>query len=156
MNENAKIVDKFYTAFNKGDAATMNDCYAKDISFSDSVFPDLKGDEARAMWTMLTKSSKNFSLTYKIESITDTEARIYWEAHYDFSKTGRRVINRIQGYMKFQNGKIVEHRDVFALHTWAKQALGLPGLLLGWTPFMQNKIRATAADNLAKFRAAQK
>ena len=156
MRENSKIVDKFYTALNKGDAATMNACYAKDIVFSDSVFPDLKGDAVRAMWTMLTKSSKNFSLTYKIENVTETDAQIYWEAHYNFSKTGRRVVNRINGRMKFQSGKIIEHHDVFDLHAWAKQALGLPGLLLGWAPFMHKKIQANAAQNLSHYIESQK
>jgi len=34
---------------------------------------------------------------------------------------------------------------------WSKQALGTTGLLLGWTPFVRNKIRRTAMENLEKY-----
>jgi hypothetical protein len=33
--------------------------------------------------------------------------------------------------------------------------LGAPGLLLGWTPMLRNKVRATAAANLATYLARQ-
>jgi hypothetical protein len=53
----------------------------------------------------------------------------------------------------FKNGKIVRHRDQFNLWKWARQALGLKGLLLGWTPFLQNAVRAQAAKGLTIFRS---
>ena len=37
--------------------------------------------------------------------------------------------------------------------SWSRQALGTPGLLLGWSPFLRNKVRATAAANLKRFLA---
>ncbi|MDB5894551.1 MAG: snoaL-like protein, partial [Rhodoferax sp.] len=37
---------------------------------------------------------------------------------------------------------------------WSRQALGAPGMLLGWTPMLRNKVRAQAAANLRKFLAA--
>jgi hypothetical protein len=45
-----------------------------------------------------------------------------------------------------------EHRDAFGFHRWARQALGPAGLLLGWTPLVQGKVRAQAARSLADFR----
>jgi len=41
----------------------------------------------------------------------------------------------------------------FDFWAWSRQALGLPGWLLGWTPWLRRKVRATAARNLAKFMA---
>jgi hypothetical protein len=42
------------------------------------------------------------------------------------------------------------------LWAWSRQALGAPGLLLGWTPFLRRKIRAQAAANLEKYIARRK
>ncbi|HPM68974.1 MAG TPA: nuclear transport factor 2 family protein, partial [Piscinibacter sp.] len=36
--------------------------------------------------------------------------------------------------------------------TWSRQALGTPGLLLGWSGFLKDKVRAKAAGNLAAFK----
>ena len=62
MQTNESVITKFYTAFQQRDAATMNSCYNEDIVFSDPAFGLLKGDEVRAMWEMLCKNAKDFSL----------------------------------------------------------------------------------------------
>ncbi len=54
-----------------------------------------------------------------------------------FSQTGRPVVNDVQATFRFQDGLIAEHHDDFDFHRWARQALGLPGLLLGWTPMLK-------------------
>ena len=46
-------------------------------------------------------------------------------------------------------------RDRFDFWRWARQALGAPGWLLGWSPLLRNKVRATAAKNLARFMASR-
>ena len=56
---------------------------------------------------------------------------------------------------RFRDGKIAEHRDHFDLWRWAGQALGIKGLLLGWTPFVQNAIRQQAAKGLAAFQKSR-
>ena len=43
------------------------------------------------------------------------------------------------------------HRDRFSFWRWSRQALGLPGVLLGWSPSLKRKVRSTAAGNLKKF-----
>ena len=48
---------------------------------------------------------------------------------------------------------IRRHRDRFDFYRWSRQALGLPGLLLGWTPMLRKGIRAKAAQNLAAYLA---
>jgi hypothetical protein len=74
-----------------------------------------------------------------------------WIAMYTFSKTGRQVINDVRAHFKFYDGKIVEHMDDFDLWKWSRQALGTPGLLFGWTPFLQQKIRKNAKASLRKY-----
>ncbi len=152
MVNNEELVNKFYTAFSKLDAATMNSCYSDDIVFFDPAFGLLKGAEVKAMWEMLCKNAKDFALTYGNFIKLDGEyCTCDWVATYSFSKTGRKVVNKIRANMKFADGKIIEHSDAFSLHKWSAQALGFSGWLLGWNKFFQNKIKNTTRKNLLKF-----
>jgi ketosteroid isomerase-like protein len=152
MPSNEDIINRFYSAFQKLDYHTMNECYAEDVVFSDPVFMVLKGDEVRAMWEMLCKNAKDFSLTYSnIELLDEEYATCNWVATYTFSKTGRRVVNRIKAFMKFYDGKIIEHSDAFRLSTWIGQAIGWKGKLFGWTGFMKRAVQKNARKNLVKF-----
>jgi hypothetical protein len=83
-----------------------------------------------------------------------TAGKAHWEAHYLFSATGRKVHNIIDGTFTFTpDGLIATHRDRFSFWRWSRQALGAPGLLLGWSPSLKRKVRSTAAGNLKKFLA---
>ena len=57
--------------------------------------------------------------------------------------------------MRFRDGKIIEHTDDFDLWKWSRQALGIKGWLLGWSEFVQKKIRNSAQDSLLAFLNAQ-
>lgn len=152
MEANKHVIEKFYTAFQKLDHQTMNSCYSDDIVFSDPAFGLLRGDEAKSMWEMLCKNAKDFSLTFSNIQLLDEEyATCNWVATYTFSRTGRKVINNIKAFMKLKDGKIIEHSDAFKLSKWAAQALGLKGVLLGWTGFMKRRIQKNARKNLIGF-----
>ena len=152
MNSNRQIIERFYSALQKKDYQTMNDCYSEEIVFSDPAFGVLKGEEVRAMWEMLCKNAKDFSLTFSdIESLDEEYATCKWVATYTFSKTGRKVVNKIKAYMKFYDGKIIEHSDAFRLSTWIGQALGWKGKLLGWSGFMKKAVQKNARKNLENF-----
>lgn len=149
---NKEIIEQFYSAFQRLDYTTMNKCYSNDILFSDPAFGMLKGDEAKAMWEMLCKRAKDFSLTFSNIQLLDEEyATCNWVATYIFSATGRKVVNNIKAHMRIKDGKIIEHSDAFKLSKWAAQALGWKGALLGWTGFMKRKIQQNARKNLAAF-----
>ncbi|MEN9548081.1 MAG: hypothetical protein RIR12_672 [Bacteroidota bacterium] len=152
MPTNEEVITKFYTAFQQRDYATMNSCYSDDIVFSDPAFGLLHGEEVKCMWEMLCKNAKDFSLQFSNIQLLDEEyATCNWTATYTFSKTGRKVVNNIKAFMKLKEGKIVEHSDGFKLSKWAAQALGLPGILFGWTNFMKSKIQKNASASLTKF-----
>lgn len=152
MTNNEQLINNFYSSFQKLDHKGMNACYSEDIVFSDPVFGLLRGEEARSMWEMLCTNAKNFTLTYgNIQHLDDEYSTCDWAATYTFSKTGKKVVNRIKANMRFANGKIIEHSDAFSLHKWASQALGFSGWLLGWNSFFQNKIKNGAKKNLLKF-----
>jgi ketosteroid isomerase-like protein len=153
---NAALIERFYEAFQRSDAEAMAACYAPDVEFSDPVFGTLRGREASDMWRMLISRASEFSLTFSgIGSVGQT-AKANWVATYRFSQTGRRVVNHINARFIIRDGLIVEHRDTFNLWAWSRQALGLKGLLLGWTSFMQNKIRLQAAKGLRAYRQPPK
>ena len=152
MNHEA-LLRKFYEAFARADAEGMVRCYAPNVTFTDPAFGELHGDEAKAMWRMLIENSKGqLSLTFENVKADNTTGSANWVAHYTFSRTGRKVVNRIAARFEFQDGLIVRHTDHFDLWKWSRQALGLPGYLLGWTPFMKNKIQQRARRQLAKYR----
>lgn len=152
MQTNVQVITKFYTAFQELDYKTMNSCYSDDIVFNDPAFGLLRGDEAKAMWEMLCKNAKDFSLSFSnIQELDDEYATCNWVATYTFSKTGRKVKNEIRAYMKLKEGKIIEHSDAFKLSKWASQALGFKGVLLGWTGFMKRKIQQNARKSLIAF-----
>ena len=157
---NAETIARFYAAFAALDGATMASCYAPNARFEDPVF-NLQGKDAiMSMWSMLGEATRAGSMdVWKLEW-RDVEAdgnagRAHWEAHYRFSATKRLVHNRIDAAFRFKDGLIVEHVDRFDFWAWSRQALGVPGLLLGWSPMLRNKVRAQAATKLALFRAGR-
>ncbi len=152
MSNHEVIINKFYSSFQKLDHAGMNSCYSDDIVFFDPVFGLLKGNEVRSMWEMLCTNAKDFSLSFgNIQHLDEEYSTCDWVATYTFSKTGRKVVNKIKANMRFADGKIIEHSDGFSLHKWSKQALGFSGLLLGWNSFFQRKIKNQARRNLLRF-----
>jgi hypothetical protein len=137
----------------------MQACYAADAQFDDEAFSLRGAQQIGGMWRMLcgaTKSRPEARAAWKLE-VSGIRAEggrgaAHWEAHYLFSATGRRVHNIIDAEFEFDAaGLIVRHRDRFEFWRWSRQALGTPGLLLGWSPMLRNKVRAGAAANLKKF-----
>jgi len=154
MNPNEQLIHHFYTCFQNKDFKGMQDCYADEAHFSDAIFKNLSSKEVKAMWEMLITKGKDLRLEFKDISATKNTGKAHWDAYYTFSATGKKVINRIDATFEIENGKIVKHTDSFNFHSWAKQALGLKGMLLGWTNFLRKKVSAQAMKNLGSFMAA--
>lgn len=150
-----EIIEKFYTAFQQKDFKTMQSLYADEATFNDAVFKNLNSAQAKAMWEMLITKGRDMSLVFS-DVRTDGEiTKAHWDATYTFSATGRKVINRIDATFKIVDGKIISHSDNFNFYTWAKQAFGLTGYLIGWTDFFENKVKLTAKQNLEAFMKAK-
>ncbi len=151
MLESEKLIEKFYTGFQQKDWKGMQQCYHDKIVFSDPVFKNLKGAEVKAMWHMLTTAGKDLEISFQHIKVDGASGSCDWEAHYTFSLTGKKVHNLIQATFEFSEGKIIRHTDSFNLWRWSGMALGVTGTLLGWSPFVQSKIRKMAGKNLEKF-----
>lgn len=150
MTTNTGLIEKFYTAFAHADPEGMVSCYTDDITFEDPAFGMLKGEDAKNMWRMLV--NPGLSLIFSKVWADDNKGGAHWEATYTFSKTGRKVVNKIDAQFEFREGKISKHTDHFNFWKWSAQALGAPGLLLGWTPFLRNKVRQQALERLRNFK----
>lgn len=148
---NQQLIQTFYTAFAKKDYNTMKSCYADTAIFNDAVFKNLNSTQAKAMWEMLCKRGKDLQLEYGNVIATENGGSAYWQATYTFSATKRKVINNISAEFEIENGKIVKHTDSFSFYTWAKQAFGFTGILLGGTSFFKNKVQKGAMENLSVF-----
>ncbi len=147
------IIDTFYKAFTNLDANTMVSCYHDDIIFEDPAFGILKGERAKAMWQMLCQSQKGKDFKVVVSDIKGNaiNGSAHWEAYYTFSKTGRKVHNKIDAEFVFKEGLIIKHTDKFNLHNWAKQAMGLKGLMVGGTGYFSNKLKSQTNYLLSKY-----
>ena len=156
MHPNAELVSRFYTALATRDGAAMGACYADDARFSDPVFQNLDAAGVRAMWAMLCSRAVDLTVETSGVEADDTHGKAHWIATYTFSKTGRKVRNVIDAEFEFRDGLIIRHTDRFDLWRWAGMALGAKGMLLGWTPLVQNAIRKEAMRGLQAWRAKNK
>lgn len=147
------IIQDFYTAFQQKDSAAMQACYAPDARFADPVFRDLNYKETCAMWAMLVSAGKDLELSFSDVNVQENQASANWQATYTFSATGRKIINNIQANFELRDGKIYRHQDQFNFYRWAQQAFGATGYLIGWTPFFQKKVQASARRSLEKYMA---
>jgi ketosteroid isomerase-like protein len=152
--DHAALIRSFYEAFDRHDGEAMAAAYAPDARFSDPVFPDLRGREPGQMWRMLTSRSEDLKVELPSHSADGDAGQANWVATYTFAATGRQVVNDINATFRFENGLIAEHEDSFSFWRWSRQALGAPGLLLGWTPLLQRKVQRQAGAQLEGFIAA--
>ena len=153
MNNNEQLIDQFYTAFANQDWQKMANCYHPDIQFQDPAFGILNGQNVSDMWNMLLERSKgNLKIEFYNIKATENKGSATWIATYNFSKTNRKVVNTIQASFEFKDGLIYKHTDTFDLWKWSHQALGWKGLALGWTSFMQRKIREQAIVSLKNYQ----
>jgi ketosteroid isomerase-like protein len=150
----AELIRAFYAAFDRHDGDAMAAMYAPDARFSDPVFPDLRGERPGQMWRMLTGRAEDLRVELASHSAEGDTGRANWIATYTF-RTGRKVVNDIDATFRFSaDGKIAEHDDRFDFWKWSRQALGAPGLLLGWTPLLRRKVQQQAGADLEEFAAA--
>lgn len=156
MQNNKELIIQFYSSFRAGKYLEMQRFYHDGAEFSDPVFGTLMSDEVKAMWQMLLTRSKDLKIEFSNVDATEAMGKCHWEAWYTFSKTGRPVHNIINASFEFKNAQIYRHHDSFSLWNWSRQALGPTGLLLGWTPWIQEKIKATARESLSAYLSGKR
>lgn len=156
---NRQTLKRFYAAFATLDPDAMARCYAPTVEFQDELFSLRGHTEVMGMWRMLCASLQangrnDWKLDYGPLDADDAVGAAYWEAHYLFGLHARPVHNRIHATFAFDaDGLIAYHHDDFDFRRWSRQALGLPAILLGWTPYLRRRVRAKAGASLKKYLA---
>jgi ketosteroid isomerase-like protein len=151
-------IKALYTAFANLDATSMAACYADDARFEDEAFKLEGKAEIMAMWSMLidavkAKGRDAWKLEFSQIHVNGSKGTAHWEPTYLFTATGRIVHNIIDAEFVFNaQGLIIQHRDRFDFWRWSRQALGAPGMLLGWSPMLRNKVKQQAMANLRKYQ----
>ncbi|HJS01067.1 MAG TPA: nuclear transport factor 2 family protein [Flavobacterium sp.] len=153
MIHSEKTIHQLYTSLATGNISNIEACYASKVKFHDPIFGTLLDYEVPKMWKMLTKKSKgNLEIEYSILKCNDFKASVKWTAKYTFGKKNRKVINNIKSEFHFKDGLIIKQDDDFDIWAWSKQALGLSGILLGWTGYLQRKIQLQAINSLKNYK----
>ena len=145
------VVTDFYKAFQGRNGDLMASLYADTVVFSDPVFPNLVGTSAKNMWKMLCGRSKDLRVEFDVKEVSGKTVTVIWQAWYTFS-TGRKVHNIVTAELTVEDSKIFKHTDRFSFWRWSRQALGVSGYLLGWTPILPAMVRKNAAKTLASFQ----
>lgn len=157
-------VAAFYAAFARLEPPAMAPLYADAVQFRDEAF-NLSGRAATmAMWSMLCDGVRGQGAAgravWRLEASAirrdpaDARAVLaHWDVDYLFGPAQRRVHNRIDARFVFDaSGRVVEHVDRFDFWRWSRQAVGLPGLLLGWSPWLKGKVATQAGRQLERYR----
>lgn len=151
MNKHQELLERFYKAFQRLDWETMAACYHPEARFKDPAFT-LEGEELGLMWKMLCTRAKDFDLNFELGKVDEMQGVVNWEANYLFSKTGRKVNNKIKASILFKDGLIYKHDDEFDFWRWSRQAIGLPAYILGWSGAFQKAVSKQAMAQLAQFK----
>jgi hypothetical protein len=128
----------------------MGECYHPEVKFKDEAF-QLVGKQVPAMWHILCQRGKDLEIEYDQVEVSSNTGSANWVARYTFSATKRPVVNQIAASFIFKDGLIINHQDDFDFWRWSTQALGFPGLILGWSPFLKKKVQKQALDSLNAF-----
>ncbi|MFM7850832.1 MAG: hypothetical protein ACKO96_02715, partial [Flammeovirgaceae bacterium] len=78
------------------------------------------------------------------------------ENPFNVVEPGKRPRVTLTPTLALKDGLIYRHTDTFDFWRWSRMALGTPGKLLGWSTFLQNKVKATAMGSLKKFIETRK
>ncbi|KAG8751620.1 hypothetical protein FRC14_007723 [Serendipita sp. 396] len=169
-----QLVEKYLAAYKAYDLAAMDACTDPEFTFSDPAFPSLNckyeprsswpighpnfvsvAKQAKGMFSMFVnnREKNKMELEYKDikKGINDLTYTATYTVRYIF--TGRPVTNVIQSTFTISptSNLLLSQVDAFPFYTWAKQALGLPGLLLGWTGYLQSQVQHNAGQSLEKY-----
>lgn len=152
----AELISTFYEAFAHGDAEAMVACYHPDVVFTDPAFGQLRGEDAKNMWRMLCRSSKDLAVVATDIAVADGRGQAHWDADYTFA-TGRKVHNVIASEFDFAEGLIIRHTDTFDFARWSGQAFGFPGQIIGRVPVVpQAAMQQVARRKLSNYSASRR
>lgn len=148
-----RIVD-FYAAFKRLDPAAMQAAYAPGARFSNPLFQLQGSEEIGALWALVCTAIHRKRLDQWRLDVSEVEAtaqrgRARCQPHWRIRASGRVVQGVSDAEFSFdKQGRILSHVERFSFWHWSRQALGLRGALLGWTPLWRDQVGAWARQSL--------
>lgn len=137
----------YFIALAQRDWEAMGACYHEGARFNDQVFHQLDAREVRAMWKLTLSDAVDMRVTFSILEENAGGGRVRWNAWYT-DADGRRVHNFVTSTFVLKDGLILRQDDEFDFWRWSRQALGFPGLILGWTTWLRGRVRDRAMSRL--------
>ncbi|MGH8912555.1 MAG: nuclear transport factor 2 family protein [Acidimicrobiia bacterium] len=153
VDDNRQVISRLYASFAAHDGAAMAGLYRSDAVFSDPVFGELNGAQVGDMWQMLLSAADDLTVQAGTIDADDSGGTARWTADYSYGSARRPVHNEVLARFEIDAGLIATHHDTFSFPSWAGQALGLPGRLFGWTPFLKRSVRAKVRSQLQRYSA---
>ncbi len=143
-------VNTFFRAYAKADPVLIGQCLHQQISFSDPLFPDLRGARALLRWHWLLRQTQDLSVQHQVIFADDRKAQL--KVNVSYSWHGRQVNLPVLTTLTIWDDLIVRHVDEYSYYEYAKQAQGLAGRVLGALPMAQSAVQRRAlqaVDELA-------
>ena len=145
------LVRRYFDALARLDGEAMAACVHPMASYSDPMFPDLRGDAVGWRWRMLTSGATDMHLAYDIVFGDERKAQVKWQAQYRFVSSGRSVSNQVTSTLAFWDQKIVRQVDEYDFLRWSRSSLGLAGALLAQLPPLRRAAQRRARQQLQGF-----
>jgi hypothetical protein len=140
------VVDRFFGAFAKADPVAMHDCLHEQISYSDPLFPDLRGGRVGLRWHWLLRHATEVKLQYQVMFADDRKTQAKVELSYRWR--GRAVALPILSTFALWDDLIVRHVDEYPYWLYARQVHGASGLVLGKFAWVQSVVQRRAAAEI--------
>lgn len=144
-----RVVTRFFEAFARTDPHAMAACYHPMASYSNPVFPDLRGEQPGRMWALALADAQALRLDWSVAFADDRKAQVIWQARW--LRGGRVQRMEAASTLTLWDGVIVRQVDEFRFARWAAQHLGAAGLALSWLPAFQRMVQRRARIALARF-----
>lgn len=127
------LIHRYFDALARLDGEALAACYHPSASFTDPIFPDLRGAQVGWRWRLFAHGGSAMRVSYDILGGDERKARVRWRGQWRLAD-GREVANEVSSTFTFWDELIVRQIDEFDFWRWSRASLGVSGLLLGWCP----------------------
>jgi hypothetical protein len=144
------VVERFFSAYANADPVAMSACLHPQISYSDPLFPDLRGVRVGLRWHWQLRHATEFKLQKQIMFMDERKAQLKLDVAYLWH--GRAVHHEVLSTLTIWDDLIVRQIDEYPYWPYAKQAYGVAGHLLGglgWAQSVVQRRAAAAVEELA-------
>lgn len=147
-----EVIQSYFKHLQARNAASLWQCYASNIVYSDPVYGWMEGDKVKARWEYFCAHADALQLTWGAVTVLDDEYfTCEWTAQYTQRETGRTIKFPCKSFFRLKDYKIIEQSDAYRLSSLIAQTDGWKGFWFGWTGYMKRFVQKRALQALASF-----